>query len=71
MGEELVTLRGAAEILNVKPWVVTHLLTAGKAPEPQRVGGRRMFSRRDIARIRAALVAAGRMPQRGGDDAGA
>lgn len=51
MHQEYFTLGRAAEILAVKPYVLTYLLATKKVAEPARVGGRRMFTTSDLARI--------------------
>jgi DNA-binding transcriptional MerR regulator len=61
MQQEYFTLGRAAEILAVKPYVLTYLLATKKVAEPARVGGRRMFTASDLAKISEYLkVSAGR-----------
>jgi hypothetical protein len=55
MTQQLFTLADACIILGVKPYVVTYLLATKKLPEPQRIGGRRMFTDEDLSKLSAVL----------------
>jgi DNA-binding transcriptional MerR regulator len=55
MKGELITLREAASQLGVPPHVVVYALVSGKASEPVRISGRRMFSEDDIDQLRQVL----------------
>lgn len=48
-------LNEVARILDVPPHRVTYPLITHKLPEPQRIGGRRVFSWADIERLAEAL----------------
>ena len=52
-----ITLLGdVARLLSCKPHRIVYLLTSGQVPEPaMRLGNRRVFTKRDIARIAAKL----------------
>ncbi len=57
MAQEYLLLRDAARILNCQPYQITYLLTTRRVPEPLRIGGRRIFTADDLARISEALKA--------------
>ena len=45
-----------ARLVQCRPHQLVYLITSGKVPEPAlRLGNRRVFSREDVGRIRAAL----------------
>lgn len=53
--EKLYLLGEAAIVLGVKPYQITYAITTRQAAEPQRIGGRRMFSRSDLRTLAKAL----------------
>ena len=56
--EEFCLMADVARALRCKPYQIAYLLSSGQVPEPAlRLGNRRMFTRADIDRIAAKLVA--------------
>ena len=55
MKKELMTLRAAAAVLGVPAHDVVYAITSGKAEEPLRISGRRMFSATDIENLRRTI----------------
>lgn len=51
----LYSLKDAAAILQKQPYQITYVLTTGKVPEPQRIGGKRVFTSEDLQRIAERL----------------
>ena len=45
------SLKDAASILQKQPYQLTYLMTTGKVAEPQRIGGKRVFTIDDLRRI--------------------
>ena len=55
--EQQMSLRDVAALLNCKAYRIEYLLCHGLVPEPQlRISGRRVFSPKDVANIRARLA---------------
>ena len=48
-----------ARELGCEPWQVRRLCESKRFPEPRRIGGRRVFRRSDVPKLREALRAAG------------
>lgn len=55
MQQDMYTLKDAARILRVQPHVLTYVFSTRKLPEPMRLGGRRVFTAADLARINEFL----------------
>lgn len=52
MNNELYSLRDVARILRCQPYQIVYLITTGQVPEPRlRIGGKRIFTFADMARI--------------------
>jgi len=49
---ELFTTSQVAKLLAIKPYQLTYALSIGVVDEPQRLSGRRLFSTKDIERLR-------------------
>ena len=55
--EQQMSLRDVASLLGCKAYRIEYLLCHGLVPEPQlRISGRRVFSPKDVANIRARLA---------------
>lgn len=48
MTKDFYLLGEAARALGCKPYQITYAITTRQVPEPKRIGGRRMFSQRDL-----------------------
>jgi len=55
MKKQMMSLKDVAARLKTPPYRIVYLLTTGKVPEPNRVGGKRLFSTEDLHRIAKAL----------------
>lgn len=55
MKTTLITLRAAAEQLDVRPHRIVYAITSGKAKEPIRISGRRMFRQADLDQLRKVV----------------
>ena len=55
MKKQLLSLKDVATRLNTQHYRIVYLLTTGKVPEPNRVGGKRVFDTDDLNRIAKAL----------------
>jgi len=55
MKKQLMSLKDVAARLGTQPYRIVYLLTTGKVPEPNRVGGKRVFSTDDLNRIAKVL----------------
>ena len=55
MKKQLLSLKDVASRLKSQPYRIIYLLTTGKVPEPNRVGGKRVFDTDDLNRIAKAL----------------
>lgn len=55
MKTQLWSLKDIATRLNTQHYRIVYLLTTGKVPEPNRVGGKRVFGIDDLNRIAKAL----------------
>lgn len=55
MKNDYCLLGDAARALKCKPYRITYLLGVGRIPEPRRIGGRRVFTARDLVRIAGVL----------------
>ena len=55
MKKQLLSLKDVASRLNTQPYRIVYLLTTGKVPEPNRVGGKRVFNTNDLNRIAKEL----------------
>lgn len=54
-----VKLASSGEVarqLGVGRWIIIYLVESGKIPEPQRIGGKRVFNEADIEKMRQILV---------------
>ena len=51
MKTQLWSLKDIATRLNTQHYRIVYLLTTGKVPEPNRVGGKRVFGTDDLDRI--------------------
>ena len=60
MNNNLMTLRAAAAMLGVPAHVIVYAITSGKAQEPLRISGRRMFAETDLDQLRKIVAPAGR-----------
>lgn len=63
MNTNYLLLGEAARQLGVPPYRLTYLMSTGRIPEPMRVGGRRVFTRADMAKISQVL---GKSRRKGG-----
>jgi hypothetical protein len=59
---DILTIGEAATELGLKDWRVSRLFERGLAPEPPRLGGRRVIRRCDLPALREAAVRAGYLP---------
>lgn len=66
--EKLYLLGEAAALLGCKPYRITYLITTGQAPEPMRIGGRRMFSGKELKTLAKQLGITRRPNERGKDE---
>jgi len=55
MKKQLMSLKDVAARLGTQPYRIVYLLTTGKVPEPNRVGGKRLFSTDDLNKIAKEL----------------
>ena len=55
MHKQLMSLKDVANRLGTQPYRIVYLLSTGKVPEPDRVGGKRVFSTEDLSRIAKQL----------------
>lgn len=53
--EKQMSLKDVVARLKTQPYRIVYLLTTGKVPEPERVGGKRVFEIDDLNRIAKAL----------------
>jgi DNA-binding transcriptional MerR regulator len=53
--QQYYLLRDAARLLGSKPHIITYLLSNGSVPEPDKIGGRRCFSVKDLHRLAERL----------------
>ena len=51
MNNEHLLLNDAARILGKKPYQITYAITSGAVKDVMRIGGRRIFQRKDIKRL--------------------
>ena len=56
MKQQIMTLREVAAALDVPAHVVVYAITSGRAKEPLRISGRRMFSQTDIDSLRKVVL---------------
>lgn len=56
---EILTTADVAKELGVHQWQVRRLFSDGNLPEPPKVRGYRVIQRKEIGKIRKALVARG------------
>jgi hypothetical protein len=52
---EMYSLKDAAAILQKQPYQIVYLLTTGKVAEPERIGGKRVFTVENLTRIAERL----------------
>ena len=55
MEKQFYSLRDAAELLRVQAYRIVYLLSTGQVPEPQRIGGKRIFTLMDLHRLSEKL----------------
>jgi hypothetical protein len=55
MHTQLLSLKDVANRLGTQPYRIVYLLSTGKVPEPDRVGGKRVFCAEDLNRIAKQL----------------
>jgi len=55
MEKQMMSLKDVAARLGKQPYRIVYLLTTGKVPEPNRVGGKRVFSTDDLSKIAKEL----------------
>jgi DNA-binding transcriptional MerR regulator len=55
MKKQLYSLGDVAETLSVPRHRIVYVLESGRVPEPQRLGGRRVFTEADVSAIARAL----------------
>jgi DNA-binding transcriptional MerR regulator len=55
MQQQYYLLREAARLLKTRPHIITYQLSNGAVPEPDRIGGRRCFSVKDLHRLAEKL----------------
>ena len=51
MNQKFYSLKDAAAILHRQPYQIVYALTTGKVDEPQRIGGKRIFTSDDLQRL--------------------
>ena len=73
MNQFFYSLKDIAAITHRQPYQIVYLLTTGKVAEPQRIGGKRVFTIDDLNRIAERLGVENvddKLAQKGGHDVG-